>query len=151
MNNQQKVANETLKSIMQICKDGEKGYKNAAENTKEGNLNTLFLRMSQQRATFYSELKREMELMFGEEYKPEGTLTGSIHRLWQDTKATFTGNSSEEVIEECIRGEKVAIKAYKQALDTNDMPQAIHDKLQEQYTVITSTLMQMELLEEAVD
>jgi len=151
MTNQQKVAYEVLKGIMKICKDGEKGYRNAADNVNEGNINTLFVRMAQQRATFHAELENEMRILFGKEPEIKGSWSGAIHRLWQDTKATFSGDSAEEIIEECIRGEKAAIRAYKSALEMNDLPEAVRDRLKDQYRVITSTLVQMELLEEAVD
>ncbi|UZR98272.1 ferritin-like domain-containing protein [Chondrinema litorale] len=151
MNDSQKKVYSEIKGIMKICKDGEVGYRNAAERIEEESTSTLFLRLSQQRKAFYSELEREVEIFFGEAPLPGTSIKGDMHHIWQDVKATFTGNSAEEIIEECIRGEKAALKEYETVLIKQEMPLAFQEILAKQGSLIKSALAQMELLETAVD
>ena len=150
MTDTQKEVYETTKSIMQICKDGEKGYKNAAENIDNRNLETLFIKLSQQRKVFYMDLEEEVRVLYGKDVYTDGTFKGAAHRMWQDTKATFSGDTTDSTLEECIRGEKAALEAYQEAM-TVSLPASIMDRMEEQYGMISSSLMQMETLEVAAD
>src|SRR5690349_6938929 len=53
----------TLNNLIETCKDGQEGFKDAAEAVKDGELKTLFFEYSQQRAQFSAvlmELVREL-------------------------------------------------------------------------------------------
>ncbi|MET0126085.1 MAG: PA2169 family four-helix-bundle protein, partial [Pseudomonas caspiana] len=42
---------------------------------------------------------------------------GTLHRAWVDLKSTLTGKDDKAILEEVERGEDVAKKAYKEALE----------------------------------
>ena len=50
------------------------------------------------------------------------TNSGKIYRVWMDVKALFTGHDRQTVLENCEFGEDAAQKAYKMALETDDLP-----------------------------
>lgn len=43
-------------------------------------------------------------------------MAGALHRRWVDLKALVTGKSEEAILNECERGEDVALKHYREAL-----------------------------------
>ena len=55
----------TLNNLIETCKDGEDGFRAAADGVKDSNLRTLFLTYSQQRAQFAAELQNEVRLRGG--------------------------------------------------------------------------------------
>jgi uncharacterized protein (TIGR02284 family) len=50
----------TLNDLIETCRDGEKGFRTAAENVKGAELKTLFSRFSQQPAQCAAGLQNEV-------------------------------------------------------------------------------------------
>jgi len=107
---------QTLNELIDICKDGENGFKQAAEKAKDASLKSLFLKYSTQRAGYAQELQSAVSLL-GD--KPETTehVAAKLHRGWMGLKQALTSNEDKALIDECEAGEDAAMKAYKQALD----------------------------------
>src|SRR5215213_6974454 len=110
----------TLNNLIETCKDGEEGFRAAADGVKNSDLRTLFLTYSQQRAQFAAELQNEVRNLGG---GPEqtGSVASSLHRGWINIKSTVTGEDEGAVISECERGEDSAVKNYDEALN-QDLP-----------------------------
>lgn len=109
---------KTLKSLVEILHDGQLGFAHAAESVKNPRLKELFGRFSLQRSQFAGELQREL-LTLGEKdpQKEGGTAAGALHRGWIDLKAAFVSEDNHAILSEAERGEDVAKKAYKDALE----------------------------------
>jgi uncharacterized protein (TIGR02284 family) len=45
-----------LNDLIEVCKDGEQGYKNASDDVKDVTVKQILLKYSEQRGRFYSEL-----------------------------------------------------------------------------------------------
>jgi uncharacterized protein (TIGR02284 family) len=107
---------QTLNELIEICKDGENGFKQAAEKAKDASLKSLFLKYSTQRAGYAQELQSAVSLL-GD--KPETTehVAAKLHRGWMGLKQALTSNEDKALIDECEAGEDAAMKAYKQALE----------------------------------
>jgi uncharacterized protein (TIGR02284 family) len=43
----------------------------------------------------------------------EGSSSGTLHRMWLDVKATFSGHDRKSILEECERGEDAIKKHIK--------------------------------------
>ncbi|KQT18167.1 hypothetical protein ASG31_05385 [Chryseobacterium sp. Leaf404] len=76
----------------------------------------------------------------GGEYDDSPTVTGTIHRAWIDVKNAFTPNHAEATLENVVFGEKSAISAYQEALQSDKLtPESIllvqdqHQKLKDSY------------------
>ena len=105
----------TLNQLIQTCKDGERGFKAAAEAVHDPNLRHLLESYSQQRGEFAAELETEVRRL-GKEPAEGGHAAAAMHRGWMELKAAVSGGDEGTVIAECERGEDVAVKAYQQAL-----------------------------------
>jgi uncharacterized protein (TIGR02284 family) len=110
----------TLNSLIETCKDGEKGFREAAEGLKSADLKTRFLQYSRERAQMAAELQAEVRRLGGDPDK-SGSMSGSLHRGWIDLKAALTGNDDHAIVAEAERGEDVAKGVYESALKGTDL------------------------------
>jgi uncharacterized protein (TIGR02284 family) len=110
---------QILKDLVETCEDGEYGFKVAADDAKDAELRALFQRYSEQRADFAREL-RDLVRQLGGDADHSGSVSGKMHRGWIDLKAAVSTNEPHAVLAECERGEDVAVKAYREALDKLD-------------------------------
>ena len=126
----------TLNNLIQTCKDGQEGFKDAAEGVDNSQLKTVFYDYSQQRARFAGELQ-EMVRGMGEEPEDAASFTGSIHRGWINIKSAVTGHDETSILNECERGEDVAVNEYKKALES-ELPENAAEVIRRQYTEVQS-------------
>ena len=124
----------TLNNLVETCKDGEEGFRKAAENVKGSDLKTLFNEYAQQRQKFASELQMEVSRIGGEA-TTGGSVSGAVHRGWMDIKGAFTGKDDHTILEEAERGEDVAIKSYQDALG-KDLPSDLRSVVDRQYQIV---------------
>jgi uncharacterized protein (TIGR02284 family) len=124
----------TLNNLIETCKDGENGFRTAADGVKNSELKTLFLTYSQQRAQFAAELQAEVRTLGGD---PEntGSVAATLHRGWINIKSAVTGEDEGAVISECERGEDSAVSNYKEALNEN-LPANLQSIIQRQFTAV---------------
>ena len=133
------MANETeemvsvLNELIETCRDGEAGYKKAAEDVQEGSLKTLFAGYASQRAKFAEELTTAVAAQGGKPAE-SGHAAGSLHRGWMEIKEAI-GNKDKAIIDECEAGEDRAMKAYREAFDKN-LPGAAGDLVSRQFAGI---------------
>ncbi len=110
------TAISTLNNLIETCKDGEQGFRTAAESLKDQQAKSLFLQYSEQRAQMARELQQEVRVLGGDPEKA-GSVAGSAHRGWMNIKSAITGGNDASIIAEAERGEDVAKKAYEDALN----------------------------------
>ena len=114
---QQKEAISTINGLIETLKDGEKGFREAAEAVKDPQLKSLFSEYSQQRHRFASELQTEAQTLG--EYKPEksSSAAGAMHRAWINLKSAVTSGDDKAILSECERGEDSAVHEYEDAME----------------------------------
>ena len=120
-----------LNDLVETSKDGEKGFRTAAEDTKNGELKKLFLGRAQDCATGAVELQQQVAALGG---KPDegGSVAGALHRGWVNLKAAVTDRTDLAILEECERGEDVAKAHYRKALE-EALPDDVRKVVQKQY------------------
>ena len=104
-----------IEKLAEICKDGEKGYKDAAEHSKRSDLKTFFSTQSSERARFARELQAVLMKLGKTEKKESGTVAGALHRAWIDTKVGL-GAGDKGILESVEKGEDEAKEAYQEAI-----------------------------------
>ena len=109
-----KDAISTLNGLIEVCLDGQEGYKQAADDVKRSDLTTLFRSFSQQRGEFAGILQ-EMVRSLGGTPENAGSFSGAVHRGWTDLKSAITGRDNASILDECERGEDSAKDAYAAA------------------------------------
>ena len=146
MTNQQEKVIKTLNQLVDVCEDGNKGYKDASEHIDHDDVKTILYRLSQQRALFEAELKDEIRKLGGEtEDKEEesGSLLGTLHRRWIDVKEKFSSKDYEAILNECQRGDQAAVEAYEAALKV-DLPEYIKEMVSNQFKLIKGAITQVQ-------
>ncbi|MDQ2780730.1 MAG: PA2169 family four-helix-bundle protein [Pseudomonadota bacterium] len=109
-----------LNKLIETSKDGEFGFQSCAEQVKSSELRLLFSNRAsdcRRAAAQLQDLVREL----GDVAEDGGTAGGAAHRGWVAIKAKLASYTDEAVLEECERGEEVAIKRYRDALDDTDL------------------------------
>lgn len=128
------MANEdtisTLNNLIETCKDGQEGFKQAAEGVDNSETKSLFYELGQQRTKFVGELQSLVRELGGD---PEnsGSVTGAIHRGWINIKSAVTGQDQGSILNEAERGEDVAKAAYEKALK-EDLPANVRSTVEQQ-------------------
>ena len=120
----------TLNGLIETCRDGEEGFRDAAEGVERSDLKTIFYEFSQQRAQFTGVLQ-ELVRSLGGNPESGGSISGAIHRGWIDLKAAITGKDEGAILNECERGEDHAKAAYTKALEYN-LPANVADIVRQQ-------------------
>jgi uncharacterized protein (TIGR02284 family) len=105
----------TLNDLIQTCRDGEQGFRTAAQHVETPELRRLFDTYANQRRDFAAELAAEMERLGGEPAQ-SGSVLGSLHRGWMSMRSTVRPVDDDAIVTECARGEDSARQAYESAL-----------------------------------
>lgn len=125
-----------LNGLLEKNYDAEKGYRTAAENATSTALTNFFNRKAEQRKTFGKEIKSEIKT-FGHTPDKGGSITGSAHRAWMNTKAFFSADNDESMLEEALRGEKASIEEYNEVIGSKEpLPESTSKVLQMQRDTI---------------
>ncbi len=137
----------TLNNLVETCKDGQNGFRTAAEGVKNAELTTLFNTYSQQRGQFAAELQNEVRRSGGD---PEetGSTAAALHRGWINIKSAVTGEDEGAVISECERGEDSAVESYEEALKM-DLPSDLRAILERQFMKVKEAHDRIRSLEKA--
>jgi uncharacterized protein (TIGR02284 family) len=109
---------DILQDLIETNRDGQKGYKDAAEHVKDPEIRSYFLEQSLERARFAGELEDAIR-DFGESNPDRsGSASGALHRAWIDTK-TALGGGDHTILESAEQGEDTAKKSYEKALNAS--------------------------------
>lgn len=124
---------EVLNDLIEINNDRIVGYERAIEETEaeDSDLKSIFSQMASESRQFKQELSNLVATMGGE-VETGTTASGKIYRAWMDVKATFTGHSRKSVLENCEFGEDAAQKAYRTALQDEDLPTSLRELVMQQ-------------------
>ena len=112
-----------LENLIETCKDGQKGYQEAASKVKRSDLKAFFNEQSLERSRFAGELEAELIRLGKPDKKVSGSVAGSLHRAWIDTKVGL-GGGDKTILEWLERGEDSAKDAYQKAV-TGDLPENV--------------------------
>jgi uncharacterized protein (TIGR02284 family) len=119
----QKSAIDALEHLIERCRDGHNGFKEAAQKVKAGDLKTFFNEVSLERGRFAEELQNELVRLGKADERVSGTTEGALHRAWIDTKMAL-GGDDHTILDWLEHGEDVAKDAYQDAI-TSDLPENI--------------------------
>ena len=115
--NQEDIIDE-LNELLRISRDGEQGYRAAAEAVRNSELDSMFSEYAKQRAGFAQDLEAEIKRLGGDA-KNSGTVAGTLHRGWMDLKVTLSGGSPNGILAACESGDDSAEAAYAQFASTD--------------------------------
>jgi uncharacterized protein (TIGR02284 family) len=119
-----KKENTVLNNLIETLKDGQEGFKQAAESVSDPKLKSLFRDYSEQRSRFATALQSEVRRHGETDPETSSSATGTLHRGWINLKSAITGGDEHAILAECERGEDSAVEEYKKALDDGLSPSA---------------------------
>jgi len=130
-----KNQNEVIDDLIETLKDGQEGFKQAAETVKDPQLKSLFNEYSQQRAHFAVELRSKAQSPDERESKMSGSAAGALHRGWINLKSAVTQGDDHSILAECERGEDSAVEEFRKALN-NGLSAPVQEIVSRQYAQI---------------
>jgi uncharacterized protein (TIGR02284 family) len=107
----------TLNKLIEVCMDGELGYRTAAERVNDSQLRSMLTDHAIQRRLFADRLGAEVERLGGSP-RQSGTVAASLHRSWIALKAAVTGGDAKAIVAACGTGEVAACKDYEAAMNS---------------------------------
>lgn len=108
---------DTLNDLIETCKDGEKGFRDAAQHAVNPDLQQTFRKRADECREGAVELQAVV-MQLGGKAEDGGSVAGAAHRGWMAVKGSLAGYTDLALLEECERGEDVAMKNYREALES---------------------------------
>lgn len=105
---------DAVSHLVTVCRDGEFGFEMAAAGIADRILRAELLQYSVQRKEFAAELNTALRQL-GHPAVEHGSVAGALHRGWIKVKEAVESRNEIAVLKECIRGEDVALDAYRKA------------------------------------
>jgi uncharacterized protein (TIGR02284 family) len=121
-----------LNHLIEVCIDGERGYRSAANEIHNGHHQILFRKFARDRAEYMAILEKEIRRLGGFPYH-SGTGAGSFHRAWMKLRSILNREHDDLIVKECQKGERIASMNYTEALE-EDLPPYLR-------TILASQLM----------
>jgi uncharacterized protein (TIGR02284 family) len=119
---EQSILIATLNDLLETCRDAHAGYQLAAHGLKDMRLKRALGQLALERKKCEEELRAEIERR-GATAAAHGTVAGALHRGWLQVKELGRAQPAT-ILEECARGEAVAIRSYREALAQDLPPEA---------------------------
>lgn len=130
---QQKETISTINDLIETLKDGQEGFRQAAEAVENPELKSLFNECSLQRARFAGELQSEAVTLGESKPEDKGSTTGALHRSWINLKGAIAKRDDHAILAECERGEDSAVHEYQKALEDDDLTGPAREIISRQY------------------
>ena len=124
-----------LNDLIETCRDGQEGFRAAAEDVQNPDYKSLFSTLSIQRQEFVIELQGQVRER-GKEAEGAGSVAGALHRGWIHLKSSATLGDEHAILEECERGEDFALKSYREALESADLPPHVRAVIERQFMAV---------------
>jgi uncharacterized protein (TIGR02284 family) len=136
-----------LENLIETCKDGQKGYQDAAQHVKRPDLKAYFNEQSLERSSFAGELEAELIRLGKPDKKVSGSVAGALHRAWIDTKVSL-GGGDKTILESLEAGEDRAKEEYQKAL-SGTLPSDIAEIVRRQAAKVQQTHDKVKTLRDA--
>lgn len=138
---------DVLKDLVEVCKDGEYGFRECAEQVQRQDLKTTFLQRADDCRTAAQELN-QLVRQYGGTAEEGGSAMGAMHRGWVAIKSKLTTYDDKAVLEEAERGEDNAKARYMKALQ-KPLPADVKSVVERQYQGVQRNHDQVKMLRDA--
>lgn len=109
----ERTERDVLHGLIEICRDGERGYLAAADHATDADLKKILTELAEERRQFAEALTPHLYRLGG--LVDGASRTAALHRGWMAVRS-WIPDSDHQVIAEAERGDRVALNAYEEAL-----------------------------------
>ena len=127
-----------LKDMAKRCRDSEEGFRTAAQDTHDRELQQQFQQLSRERAGMADELGELIRKYGVEPPEAGGTMLGAAHRAFTDLRAALSRDDRQAVLAEVARGESAAEESYD-VYKKEDLPQDVREALKRHHDRVRAT------------
>ena len=110
-----------LEILIQTCRDGGIGFRDAAKAIHDPQLRGLLDRYAVRRMSFVGELQLEAKHQ-GMDMDAAGNLPGTLHKGWLNLNAAMTSGDEAAILLECEHAEDAAVEEYVKAMQRDLAP-----------------------------
>ena len=128
---------DVLNTLIDVSKDGEYGFATCADYARSPALRTLLQRCADDCGSAARELQVAVQ-RHGGRPEAEGSMAGALHRGWVAARTRLSGYRDEAILEECERGEDLALRQYADAI-ANPLPADVHAMVQRHLRGVSRT------------
>ncbi len=126
---------KTLNELIETTLDSVNGYRHAAEGVDNPEFKTLFTERAAKREEMSRRLQAEVR-SFGGEPEDDQLLLGRIHNKFAEVRGELMGRDDKGVVAEVERGEDVIKARFESATRDNELPEAVRQRVAEDYAAI---------------
>lgn len=126
MSTESKTAH-SLNDLIEIARDGQDFYTEAATKVKDAELSALFTRIAGVKSQIVSSLSSTVAAAGGKPAE-HGTMVGSMQQFYGKVRATL-GDTQYGYVAELEESEDRLLKAFKDTLNDSDTPPAAHQEV----------------------
>ncbi|WP_339697305.1 PA2169 family four-helix-bundle protein [uncultured Marixanthomonas sp.] len=139
-----------VNDLIEKNNDAAKGFREAADHAESNQLKTFLKKQSKEREAFANELSVKLRAYHPDvDLDTDGSVAGAVHRGWLKVKAALSADDDESILEECMRGDRIAREEYKEVLaDYTDLSKELMDVVSEQKLKLEKTLQKVKTLED---
>ena len=141
MNSVPHAAVDTLNKLIEVCLDGELGYRTAASHIHNTKLHIVLSDNALRRAEFAKELRAEVERL-GADASHSGSIAASLHRGWIAMRSAATHGDAKTIIAACETGEHSAFSTYETAVKS-DLPANTRTLVEAQWRAVDHACQQL--------
>lgn len=123
--------NLTIKTLISVLRDGEKGYADIGQHIDNPQQKTFFMEESKVRGSYATELESAVNRVTDADIHETGTTLGTVHRVFSDLMGKL-GGGDHSLLKTAIGGEEAAKKAYQEALADNTISDTIRSTIAKQ-------------------
>ncbi|MFD2785011.1 PA2169 family four-helix-bundle protein [Hymenobacter rubripertinctus] len=123
---------EALHELLLFVNDRVEGYQRAVDESQDTELRGYYKQLVSQSQQFSNSLNQHLRQLGGGR-ETSTTLKGKLYRRWMDAKALLTGTSEKAILGSNVYGEEWALKAYKEALDSQALTGQLRQEVERQY------------------
>lgn len=119
--------NHTIKLLQELvntCRDGQNGYRDAADQVTDSHLREFFNEQSLARAGFAGELEQEIIRLGKADPNTSGSSAAGIRRAWMDFKLGLGGGDAT-ILASVDSGEDRAKATFEKALQEPNLPEDV--------------------------
>ena len=126
-----------LQELVDTCRDGQNGYRDAADHVTDSHLREFFNEQSLGRAGFAGELEQEIIRLGKSDPDTSGSAAAAIRRAWIDFKSGLGGGNAT-ILASVEAGEDSAKETFGKALESPDLPEDLASLIRRQLTSIAA-------------